>query len=163
MSKLLRFRKSGGFQQLLFLIETCEPEKQKSLLHMVACEDPGWAHLIKVKALTFQRILTWPVEILMEITPHLQDSSLAMIYRMAEEISDKSPSTDLHNRFLKSIPETKAHEVIELANGIRFTPGDQMATVIRLLQTVRELEAAGKFSIQYFDPGLHFDIKITVA
>ena len=89
MSTLSRFRKPGGFQQLLMLIETCDPDKQKSLMHLIGTEDPGWAHLVKIKALTFERIMTWPTEILMEITPHLQDHTIAMIFRMAEAFGKK--------------------------------------------------------------------------
>ncbi len=159
MDKLSRFKKPGGFQQLLVLIESCEPQKQTSLLHMVASEDPGWAHLLKVKALTLPRILDWPVEVLMEVTPHLQDHSIAMIYRMAQDISRKAKK-NTHDRFLKAIPHTKNNEILEIANSIRFTESDQTATVIRLLQIIRELESKGKLNFQSFDPTLVIDIKI---
>ena len=61
---LSRFRKPGGFMQLLALIESCDPSKQKNLLSLVGPEDPGWAHLLKVKALTFDRIRSWPAPVL---------------------------------------------------------------------------------------------------
>jgi flagellar motor switch protein FliG len=156
MSKLSRFKKNGGFQQLLMLIESCEPEKQKSLLQMVASEDPGWAHLIKVKALTFGRIIQWPVDILMEITPQLQDNSLAIIYRMCQSLPDKN----LENHFLKSLPDLKAREIVELSNSIRFTNSDQIATTIRLLQVIRDLESKGKINFSTFDPSLNIDTKM---
>ena len=160
MSTLSRFRKPGGFQQLLALIETCEPEKQKNLMHLIGTEDPGWAHLVKIKALTFERILSWPVEILMEITPHLQDHSIAMVFRMAES-SDKYKKNDLHTKWLKSIPNIKAKSIQNMANSVRFTKEDQTASVIKLLQTVRELQVKGILNFSAFDPGLDVDIRIT--
>lgn len=160
MSTLSRFRKPGGFQQLLVLIETCDPEKQKNLMHLIGSEDPGWAHLVKIKALTFERIMTWPVEIMMEITPHLQDHTIAMIYRMAEA-TGKTKKIDFHKKWLKSIPSIKARQIEEMANSVRFTKQDQTTSVIKLLQIVRELEAKGSLNFSLFDPTLEVDLRIT--
>ncbi len=165
MSLLARFRKPGGFQQLRTLIETCEPTKQKALLQLIASEDPGWAHLVQVKTLSFSRILSWPVEILMELTPPLPDLALATIYKMAEELS-KSPQSSqsrssseapLHEKWLQSLPAIKAREVHLLSTNINFAAGDQMAAAIRLIQTARELEAKGQIRVSQFDPTLELD------
>jgi len=162
MSTLGRFRKPGGFQQLLTLIETCDPSKQKNLLHLIGIEDPGWAHLVKCKALTFERIMTWPVEILMEITPPLPDKILATCYKMSELISTPS-CPDLQAKWLKSIPSIKAKEIQELARFQTLTNADQAASIVKLLQTVRELEAKGTIRFSNFDPALELDQRITAA
>lgn len=162
MSTLGRFRKPGGFQQLLTLIETCEPAKQKNLMQLIGTEDPGWAHLVKLKVLTFERVMSWPIEILMEITPPLPDHILAYSYKMAEQISTpEKPS--LHEKWLKSIPGIKAREVQELARLQNLSGPDQAACVIKLLQTVRELEAKGHIRFANFDPALEVDPRITAA
>jgi hypothetical protein len=162
MSTLGRFRKPGGFQQLLVLIETCEPTKQKNLLHLIGVEDPGWAHLVKVKALTFERVLSWPVEILMEVTPPLPDQILASSYKMAELISTPERPA-LHEKWLKSIPSIKAREIQDLARLHTLSTADQSACVIKLLQTVRELESKGIIRFASFDPSLDVDQRITAA
>lgn len=160
MSTLGRFRKPGGFQQLLALIETCDPAKQKNLMHLIGTEDPGWAHLVRLKALTFERIMSWPVEVLMEITPPLPDNILANGYKMAELISN-GEQPHLHEKWLKSIPSIKAKEIKDLASYQQLTAADQAASVVKLLQVVRELEAKGVIRFSNFDPSLELDMRIT--
>jgi hypothetical protein len=164
MSMLARFRKPGGFQQLLALIETCEPAKQKALLHLIAVEDPGWAQLVRLKTLSFERILSWPVEILMEITPPLPDKVLATAYQIAETISTPNPQAapqvfkeSLHEKWLQSLPSLKAREIRQMAAELSPTAAEQSATVIRLIQIVRELESKGQIRFQQFDPLLEVD------
>ena len=159
MSMLSRFRKPGGFQQLITLLETCDPSKQKSLLHLVGSEDPGWAHVVKVKSLTFERVLSWPQEVLMEITPHLPDQVLATAYRMAEILS-QGQGRQLHEKWISSLPSMKAREIQELAQSHLFTTAEQTNAVIKVIQTVRELEAKGLLRFATFDPVLEIDSKI---
>jgi len=158
MSMLSRFRKPGGFQQLLALIETCEPAKQKSLMRLVGTEDPGWAHLVKVKILTMERILSWPQEVLMEITPHLPDQVLATAYQMAEQLS--TPEAALHEKWINSLPSMKAKEVKALCKDQVMTAAEQASTSIKVIQTVRDLEAKGKIRFGSFDPVLEIDKRI---
>ncbi len=158
MSILGRFRKPGGFQQLLTLIETCDPTKQKNLLHLVGTEDPGWAHLVKIKTLTFSRILSWPIETLMEITPHLPDPVLATAYQMAEQLALQGPP--LHEKWLKSLPSIKAREIRSLVQTAAFNIHEQVATGIKVIQVVRSLEARGKIRFSNFDPTLEIDKRL---
>lgn len=159
MSLLGRFRKPGGFQQLLTLIETCDPAKQKNLMHLVGTEDPGWAHLVKVKTLTFERILSWPQEVLMEITPHLPDQILATAYQMAELLSPTG-RPQLQEKWINSLPSMKAREVKSLSNDRKVTAAEEASTSIKVIQTVRELEAKGKIRFSNFDPTLEIDKRI---
>ncbi len=160
MSTLNRFRKPGGFQQLLLLIETCDPVKQQNLLHLIGMEDPGWAHLVKAKALTIERVLGWPLEVLMEITPPLPDNVLAGIYKMSANITVVNQS-NLPEKWLRSLPGIKAKEIQEVARFQNLSSADQAACAIKLLQTVRDLEAKGLIRIASFDPTLEVDTRIT--
>jgi hypothetical protein len=160
MSTLNRFRKPGGFLQLLVLIETCDPAKQQNLLHLIGQEDPGWAHLVKAKALTFERVLSWPLEVLMEITPPLPDNVLAGTFKLAEQVRIVGQG-NLQEKWMKSIPSIKAKEIQEIAKYQNLSPADQTACVIKLLQTVRELDAKGIIRISSFDPALEVDARIT--
>jgi hypothetical protein len=162
MSTLNRFRKPGGFLQLLVLIETCDPVKQQNLLHLIGSEDPGWAHLVKAKALTFERVLGWPLEVLMEITPPLPDNVLAGTFKMAEQVRIVGQS-NLQEKWIKSIPSIKAKEIQELARYHTLSPADQTACVIKLIQTVRDLDSKGIIRIANFDPSLEIDARITAA
>lgn len=159
MSMLSRFRKPGGFLQLLTLIETCEPAKQKSLLHMVSTEDPGWAHLVKIKALTFERVLTWPENVLEEITPHLSDLILANAYCMAKKAS-AGKNDQLHEKWIRTLPSIKAKEILNLAQSLKPEATEEFSTSIKVIQTVRELEAKGHIQFSAFDPTLEVDKRI---
>jgi flagellar motor switch protein FliG len=161
MSMLNRFRKPGGFQQLLLLLETCEPGKQQSLMKLLGSEDPGWAHLVKLKSLSFSRILSWPTEILMEITAPLPDRVLATIYFMAGD-ETRFGSPPLKEKWSQSMPSMKSREVQEMARTQSFSPAEQMAATIKLIQTVRELESKGQLRLASFDPALEIDKRIAV-
>lgn len=157
MSMLQRFRKPGGFLQLLTLIETCDASKQKNLLNLVGAEDPGWAHLVKVKSLTFERIMSWPVEVLMEVTPHLPDRVLASVYQMALILPH---GVEMQDKWLQSLPSVKAKEIKSLADSAAVSGSENQAAVIKMIQTVRELSAKGQIQFQKFDPGLELDQRI---
>lgn len=147
-----RFRKKGGFQQLLTLIETCEPSKRNNLFHLVATEDPGWAHLVKAKSLSMERISEWPQEILMEITPHLQDRVLAVAYAMA--------AGDKKSKWLSSVPKIKAREIEQSVLQMPVTEDEKFASTIKIIQTVRELESKGLIKFAQFDPSLVIDQRL---
>lgn len=160
MSMLSRFRKPGGFQQLLFLIETCEPSKQRGLMQLVGKEDPGWAHLIKLKTLTFERVLSWPPEVLMEITPVLSDHILATAYQIAQQMSPQG-KPQLHEKWLKGLPAIKAKEIHDFSQSQVFTQAEQATACIKVIQTVRDLEAKGMIRLAAFDPLLLVDERLT--
>lgn len=159
MSMLSRFRKPGGFQQLLVLIETCDSAKQKSLLHLVSQEDPGWAHLLKLKTLSFEKILGWPSEILMEITPTLSDQVLAIAYQMAVQLSENGKQP-YHEKWLRGIPSIKAREIQDIAKSKSFTQSEQNVASIKVIQTVRELESKGQLRFAAFAPLLEIDKRL---
>lgn len=146
---LTRFRKPGGFQQLLALIETCDPIKQKNLLHLVGSEDPGWAHLVRSKCLTLDRVLGWPPEILMEITPYIPDKILLCLISVIRG--------DQLEKLKAAIPHMQMRSMMETTNSQVITPSEQAASAVKLIQIVRSLEAEGKLKFQTFDPLLVVD------
>lgn len=154
---LQRFRKPGGFTQLLALIETCDPLKQKSLLHLVGNEDPGWAYLVKLKMITVERVLSWPVETLMEITTHLPDRVLAAAWNIAIPFPQGSY---LQEKWMKSLPAMKAREIKSIVDSTAFTPSELQAAAIRIVQTVRELEEKDLLRFSQFDPALEIDKRV---
>lgn len=157
MSMLSRFRKPGGFQQLLTLMETCDDQKKKNLMLLLSSEDPGWAHLVKIKSLTFERVLSWPVNVLMEITPHLSDRVLVTAYQIAEAHPLLKGS---HEKWLKALPSLKAREITNLSEMTPFSASEHLAAKIKIIQTVRELEAKGHIRFANFDPSLEVDTRI---
>jgi hypothetical protein len=76
MSSLQRYKKSGGFNQLLSLIETFGPQKKEKFLEMIDQESPVWARTLREKMITFDRIFSWPEQVIVEIFKNLQPKTL---------------------------------------------------------------------------------------
>jgi hypothetical protein len=154
---LQRFRKPGGFFQLLALIETCDPAKQKNLIHLIGTEDPGWAYLVKLKMITIERVLSWPLETLMEITTHLPDRILAAAWNIAIPLPH---GTFLQEKWIQSLPTLKAREIKAIIDSTAFSPAELQAATIRIVQTVRELEERDVIRFSQFDPSLEIDQRV---
>lgn len=73
MGMLDRYRKPGGFAQLLTLLETSPAAKQEKFLALIFEESPAWADEVKKRMLNFENILTWPIQDLMEFIPRMPE------------------------------------------------------------------------------------------
>lgn len=131
--------------------------KQKNLLHLVGNEDPGWAYLVKLKMITIERVLTWPVETIMEITTHLPDRVLAAAWTIAASMPE---GPQLQEKWLKSLPNMKAREIKSVIDSTSFSPPELQAASIRIVQTVRELEEKDQLRFSQFDPALEIDKRV---
>lgn len=152
MSMLARFRKIGGFSQLLLLLETTEGERQRQLMRMVASEDPGWAYMVRGKLLTVDRILNWPIDVLLEISPLISDSVATVIWIQIQPYQQ--------DKWLKCISPNRLRAIKELAGAKEWTSGEKNAAAIKLIQTVRQLIQEDKIPLQSVDPSLVLDKKL---
>jgi flagellar motor switch protein FliG len=158
MSNILsRFRKQGGFFQLVLVIETCEPEKRKNLMKLVASENPGWAHLISKKILSLEKILAFPDHILMEILPHFSLQMLAVLYC--------GVGPDLRARIISGLSAKGSRDLQSAVDSYKAshksaTSDEFGAASVKLVQLVRDLEADNVINFQLFDPTLVIDPKI---
>ena len=147
MSVLTRFRQSGGFLKLVLLVESSEAQKQQNLLHLVAQEDPGWAHLLKLKTLSSDRILTWPEHILGKIwasSPlHLAVAVWQKSPTLVREKIERSLPRSYQSSFRKAIEETPV-----------LDDGEVATAKLRLVLHVREMSLSGGLHFQDFDPAL---------
>lgn len=147
MTMLTRFRQSGGFLKLLLLVESCDGAKQRHLLELVAQEDPGWAHLLRLKTLNAERILSWPEPLLGQIWATLPLQLVIALWQ-------KSP-TQMREKIERSLPRSYQ---TSFRKGIDDTPvldDAEVATArLRLVSHVRELSQTGTLQFRDFDPGL---------
>ncbi len=67
MGMVDRYKKSGGFIQLIQVIETCGAKKREQFMTIITQESPAWADALTQKCLTYEKILAWKPEALMEI------------------------------------------------------------------------------------------------
>lgn len=90
MSMLSRYKKEGGFSQLVELIETCEPKKQQNFLKVIETEDLNWARAIKLKMLTMKKIFAFGSEILEKVSGKQAESVLIALYSEYPKQLDES-------------------------------------------------------------------------
>ena len=147
MSALKQFRQKGGFRQLLLLLEVSDSQKQRGLLQLIALEDPGWAHLLKLKILSAEKVLGWTPRYLRPVLSELALDTLFHLYSGCSEsqrdVIDLAVTPGLRQNLREMLTTDKpatSHEV--------FTAG------VKVVQCVRELEAVGNLNLEEIDPQL---------
>ncbi|MBX3018905.1 MAG: hypothetical protein KF767_13525 [Bdellovibrionaceae bacterium] len=152
MSTLARFRKPKGLLQLVKLIETSEPEKRRQLLSLIAKEDPGWAHMVSVKSLSFEKVAAWPEPVLEKVFDQMPASLLTPLLQMA------APS--YVPKLQACVPGRLQKEVDQLFRERRFTRDEKSVALNRLFTNIRELQDQGVLSFATFDPALDIDLRL---
>lgn len=146
MAMLDRYRKPGGFLQLLNLIETSGQQKQMKFLEIVKEEDPRWAEMITEKILSIQKICGWNNEALMEVVANLQSLSLSvMLHGLDEQNRD---------RFTTAMSNSQKRNVMEQFNAAQPTPSEISTTFSRVITDVRKMITDGRLQMQRIDPKL---------
>lgn len=146
MGMLDRYRKKGGFRQLLQLIETCASAKQTQFMDIVKKEDPNWAKTISKKMLSMELIFSWPVEIVGEFAVEIPLRTLAIALKKVGPAGlEKATATLTH---------LKKREVEEFFTTLNPSPGEIHAASIKVIEKVRQLIDSGKIRLERFAPEL---------
>jgi len=146
MGMIDRYKKKGGFVQLVNLIETTGPDKRDKFLKMIADESPTWEAAIKQKMLTMDRISTWNQTFLMEFMPQIPTMAVACA------LSGLSEDKKAH--FLAALPFGDRKKVEELIKEHKPNSGEVMSSVIRIINEIRGMIASNKLKFEKFDEGL---------
>jgi hypothetical protein len=137
MSTLERYKKKGGFIQILTLIESSEPAKAEKFLSLIAQESQAWAEAIKEKSLTIHKI---------------KDLDKTAQFEALERI----PATVLANGLIKEAAEVREsifsnlsqtlQKKIELAMNENPDPrpGDILACQLRIIASTRAAITEGR-------------------
>lgn len=152
MSTLGRFRKPGGLLQLIRLIETSESEKRKQLLGLIAKEDPGWAHMVQAKTLSFERIMSWPDRILEELLEDLPVNLIVSLIQMG--------SAEDASKILRCHPRRLEKEIRQKNEDREVDHSEKVLALNKLLLLIRDLQDQGRLSFATFDPGLDIDLRL---
>lgn len=145
MSMLARFKKPGGFIQLINLIETCAEPKKTQLLKAVESENPAWAKLLNEKMLTIDKVMAWPAEAVSEITSRLPERIVAIaMLGLKEELRPKATFAMSH---------MKIRAIEEVMQGYKPSAGEIQAAFLKILMKARELEKGGELKLDKIDPG----------
>jgi FliG C-terminal domain len=146
MGMLDRYRKSGGFVQLLNLIETSPPAKQEKFLGLIAEESPIWSVEVRKKMLTLDRVLSWNVEYLMEFVPNIPDKIIA-----AAIIEAKPEDRD---KVLKAVSSSLRKRIEEHLAGPPPTPAEIATCQMKVIQEARNASTSGSLKLEKIDPDL---------
>lgn len=147
MSILARYRKHGGFKQLLQLIETSTAEKREKLLTVIEKEDANWATEIRAKALSVNRIISWKSEALYTITKHMKRRHLCILISRHEELFEKI-KPELKTEELKEIEDL----LLEVGDPL---DGEYWAACVQMMETVRHLDEEKVILLREVDPSMH--------
>jgi hypothetical protein len=144
MSMIDRYRKKGGFVQLLNLIETTGKDKQEKFLKMIADESPLWETEVRKRLLTVDKILSWNPTYLAEIFPRVPPLQLAMV--VGGLPADKA------ELFMKVLTYKEKRGVEEVLKDKKPTPGETSSGLMKLFSEIRKMEAEGSLKFEKFDP-----------
>ena len=156
MSMLARYKKPGGFSQLVFLIETCHGAKRDQLMKIVREEDPKVADLVENKVLTAARIWSWSEEIIAVFFEDVPEKVLwASGYKMENGIKRK---------ILNLIKEEQYRvDLVEWWKSEKPKTGEVEAANIKLVNIVRTKAKAGFVDLKKIDPALDLEISLKFA
>lgn len=146
MSMLSRYKKHGGFEQLLFLIESSNDKKQEQFLKLIEAESSATALMLKSKMLTVERVFSWEESFLGDIVSHVPVLVLSILL--------KNKSEEIVQRVLGTLSHGQKQEVLEKVKEANPSLGEYETARIRLIQTVRELNDSGKIQIRQIAPDL---------
>jgi flagellar motor switch protein FliG len=144
MSMIDRYRKPGGFIQLLNLIETTGKDKQDKFLKMIQDESPAWETEVKKRLLTVDKILSWNPTYLAEIFPRVQPLQLAMVVGGLPK--------DKADQFMKVLTFKERKQVEEILKEKTPNPGETTSGLMKLFAEIRKMESEGTLRFDKFAP-----------
>ncbi|MDZ4676109.1 MAG: FliG C-terminal domain-containing protein [Oligoflexia bacterium] len=143
MSMLARYRKPGGVQQLLALLETCLSKKRENLINMIIAEDKEFGTMIKSKILTTEKIFKWDPLVVCEATTRLSERTLAICLK---GLPPEAFAIATH-----TLRDLKKREVTNLLEILKPTPIEIESAHIKLVEIVRTLEKEGSLKLDEND------------
>ena len=149
MSAIARFKKKGGFLQLLKLVETSGIKKQEKFLHLIEEESPLWAQAVRDKILTFDKVLLANSEVLIQIFSQIKVLTLAAAsYAMTEEQRTKVFT------LLPGPTQRKINDQIDI-----IQPGESEinTALVQILSEIRVMIEKDKVLLEKIDPKLKIE------
>lgn len=155
MSMLARYKKKGGFFQLVQLIETSNLKKREQFLSLIKEESPIWESEIRKKILSTEKVLSWESNIISEVISRLPILTLSTILlSRSKEDYDK----------LYAILSFADQRKIQDSSASAPNAGEVQTSENKLLAEVRNLISLGTIKLEKIDPSLiiHDNIEETL-
>lgn len=147
MGMLDRYKKKGGFFQLLQLLETSPLTKREQFLGLISGESPAWEEALRVRILTIDRVYNWDGQYLVEIFSRVQPLTLA--YALHGSPPEKV------EQLLGCLPPISKRKITDLLAESNPTPAEKSTCVSKMLSEVRGFISQGILRLDKIDPELH--------
>jgi hypothetical protein len=147
MGMLDRYKKKGGFFQLLQLLETSPAAKREQFLKLIEGESPAWEEALRSRILTVNRVYGWESQYLVEIFSRVQPLTLA------NALHGNPP--EQVEQLLSCLPPISRRKITDLMAESNPTPGEKTSCIVRLLSEVRGYISQGIIRLEKVDPELH--------
>lgn len=146
MAMIDRYKKNGGFLQLLRLIETCGKIKREKFIETIRLETPEWAEALEKKCLSFERILSWKPEIVLDILSQINHQSFTTALKILSE--------NEFNNFLEKLSHQEKRKITAIYVEINPTPAEISASTCKVISDTRDLIVSNFINIEKVDPDL---------
>ncbi|AHI05107.1 hypothetical protein BDW_02995 [Bdellovibrio bacteriovorus W] len=146
MGMLDRYKKKGGFSQLLQLLETSPLTKREQFLGLIGGESPAWEEALRKRILTIDRVYAWDGQYLVEIFSRVQPLTLANALHGSEEAKVDG--------LLSCLPPISKRKITDMLAELNPTPAEKSTCISKLLSEVRGFIAQGILRLEKIDPEL---------
>lgn len=147
MGMLDRYKKKGGFFQLLQLLETSPAAKREQFLKLIEGESPAWEEALRTRVLTVNRVYGWDPQFLVEIFSRTQPLTLANALH-------GNPPEQIE-QLLSCLPPISKRKITDLMAESNPTPAEKNTCIVRLLSEVRGFISQGIIRLEKVDPEIH--------
>ncbi len=146
MSSLQRYKKSGGFIQLLSLIETFGPAKKEKFLEMIEGESAPWAAALRDKMITLDRVFSWPDQVVVEIFKALPIKSQS--YALEGLTPEQKP------KILQFYSTSDLRRVSDVLTENQPKPEEIQSSLFKVVESARKMIQDRELLPEKFDAGL---------
>lgn len=149
MGMIDRYKKKGGFAQLLALMETSGKDKQDKFLKIIEDESVVWAKAIKQKMLSIQRFFNWDDNTVAEVVGTLNDLTVAVT---SIGVDDKQK-----DKLFKMMDHSRKRKIEFILQEKKPNQSEINSAFMQVLTEVRKMINEGYIRLDKVDPELHWD------
>lgn len=139
-----RYKKKGGFVQLVILIETSGKQKQEQFLALIGQESKNWEESLRKYMFSIERIFGWKVQYRAEIFSRIQPLTLATVLH--------GMSNDQLESTLACISISEKRKILGIISERNPTLPEKLSCVLKIISEVRAFATSGLIKLEKVDP-----------
>lgn len=146
MGMLDRYKKKGGFAQLLQLLETSPSAKREQFLNLISGENSVWEDALRKRILTINKVYSWDGQYLVEVFSRVQPLTLANALH--------GNPADQTEKLLSCLPPISRRKITDLMAESNPSAAEKNTCVAKILSEVRGFISQGILKLEKIDPDL---------